>query len=93
MAYRARSALAQSLCAGCDEPIADRATLTLADHSIVHFEDIDCLLVYGKRWRRAAAAGLRVLGLDPPPGFEPVPGRADEALMAVSLYLRGVGQV
>jgi hypothetical protein len=57
---------------GCDERIADRATLTLADHSIVHFEDIG-LLVYGKRWRRAAAAGLRVLGLDPPAGFEPFP--------------------
>jgi hypothetical protein len=63
----------QSQCAGCDEPIADRATLTLADHSIVHFEDIDCLLVYGKRCRRAAAAGMRALGLDPPAGFEPFP--------------------
>jgi hypothetical protein len=62
----------QSQCAGCDEPIADRATLTLADNNCIHFEDIDCLLRYGERWRGVAVAALQRLGLDPPVGFKPI---------------------
>jgi hypothetical protein len=63
----------QSQCAGCDEPIADGAALTFADGNRVHFEDLDCLLSNGKRWRGAAIAGLHTVGLNPPTGFDPIP--------------------
>jgi hypothetical protein len=57
-------------CAGCGEPIGGLAALDLADGSRVHIEKLDCLFSFGERWRSEAAAGLRTLGLDPPPGFE-----------------------
>jgi hypothetical protein len=62
----------QCQCAGCDEPIAERAARILADDNVVHFEDLDCLLSHGERWRRAAIAGLRTVGLDPPRGSESI---------------------
>jgi hypothetical protein len=62
----------QCQCAGCDEPIADRAALLLGDGNVVHFEDVDCLLSHGERWRRAAIAGLHTVGLDPPKAFGPI---------------------
>jgi hypothetical protein len=59
----------QLQCAGCGEPIADHRALTLADGNRVHFEAMNCLLLYGDRWRGVAVAGLQRLGVDPPPGF------------------------
>jgi hypothetical protein len=58
-------------CAGCNEPIGGRAALTLADGNRAHLDKFDCLLSFGKRWRCEATAGLRALGLDPPPRNEP----------------------
>jgi hypothetical protein len=60
-------------CAGCREPIGGLAALGLADGNRVHFDaahGFDCLLSFGERWRAEAMAGLRVLGLDPPPECE-----------------------
>jgi hypothetical protein len=60
-------------CAGCGKPIPGSspgtglAALDLADGNRVHFETLDCLLAFGKRWRGEATAGLRALGIDPPP--------------------------
>ena len=59
----------QSQCAGCGELIADHRALTLTDGNQVHFESIDCVLLYGDSWRATAAAALHRLGLDPPPGI------------------------
>jgi hypothetical protein len=59
-------------CAGCDEPIGGLPTLTLADENRIHFrEDNECLIRFGRRWHDEAIAGLRALGLEPPPGFAP----------------------
>jgi len=57
-------------CAGCGEPIAGLPALTLADGNRVHIDRFGCLLTFGERWRGEATAGLKALGLDPPPGFE-----------------------
>jgi len=57
-------------CAGCGQPIGGLEALTLADGNRVHLDKLDCLLAFGERWRSEAAAGLRALGLDPPPGFD-----------------------
>jgi hypothetical protein len=63
----------QSQCAGCGAPIGGIGGLDLADGHCVHFGDtLDCLLAFGKRWRKEATAGLRALKLDPPDGFEPL---------------------
>jgi hypothetical protein len=59
-----------SQCAGCGRPLGGLAALNLGDSNRVHLDKLDCLLAFGKRWRSEAAAGLRTLGLDPPPGFE-----------------------
>jgi len=32
----------------------------------VHFEPIDCLIRFGKRWRGAACEALVAFGLEPP---------------------------
>jgi hypothetical protein len=59
-------------CAGCDEPIGGLSAQTLGDGNRVHFDEKNqCLIRYGRRWRGDAIAGLRAMGLDPPPGFEP----------------------
>ena len=60
-------------CAGCGEPIGGLKALVLADRNRVHFDDahgLDCLFAFGARWRGEATAGLRALGLDPPPDSE-----------------------
>ena len=62
-------------CAGCREPIGGVPALHLADDNRVHLDGahgLGCLLALGKRWRREATASLQALGLDPPPGVEPV---------------------
>ena len=64
----------QDLCAGCGKPITDRPALILIDENRVHFENVDCLLPYGKRWRAAGVAyfraqitrALSLMGIDVP---------------------------
>ena len=58
-------------CAGCREPIGGLENLMLGDGYRVHLHKLECLLRFGKRWRNEATAGLRALGLELPPGFEP----------------------
>jgi hypothetical protein len=60
-------------CAGCREPIGGLSSLELADGNRVHFDaahGLGCLLAFGERWRAEATAGLRTLGLDPPPDLK-----------------------
>jgi hypothetical protein len=60
-------------CAGCREPIGGLSSLELADGNRVHLDGahgLDCLLAFGERWRAEATAGLRALGLDPPPDLK-----------------------
>jgi hypothetical protein len=38
----------------------------LPDGNRVHFEPIDCLIDFGRRWRSDAQAALLSLGLKPP---------------------------
>jgi hypothetical protein len=52
-------------CAGCDAPIGGAQALNLPDGNRVHFEPIDCLIRFGKRWRSAACQALVALGLKP----------------------------
>jgi hypothetical protein len=42
----------------------------LPDGAKVHPTD-NCLIGYGAVWRSAAAAGLAVLGIEPPEGWQP----------------------
>jgi hypothetical protein len=60
-------------CAGCGEAIAELPALDLADGNRVHLGDLECVIAYGDRWRGAATAGLRALGLDPLAGAEDEP--------------------
>jgi hypothetical protein len=53
-------------CAGCDAPIGGLEALDLPDGNRVHFEPIDCLIRFGKRWRGAASEALVAFGLEPP---------------------------
>jgi len=53
-------------CAGCDAPIGGSQALNLPDGNRVHFEPIDCLIRFGKRWRGAACEALVAFGLEPP---------------------------
>jgi hypothetical protein len=59
------------ICGGCRKPIAMTKTIPLIDGTRIHdVEGHECLISYGRRWRNAATAGLRALGLDPPAAFE-----------------------
>jgi hypothetical protein len=60
--------VAQDLCCGCRRPIGDGQTLDLCDGNRVHFDDLDCLLQHGRRWRGAATRALTAMGLQPPTG-------------------------
>ena len=53
-------------CAGCNAPLGGSQALNLPDGNRVHFEPIDCLIRFGKRWRGAAREALVALGLEPP---------------------------
>ena len=53
-------------CAGCDAPIGGSEALNLPDGNRVHFEPIDCLVRFGKRWRGDASEALVATGLEPP---------------------------
>jgi hypothetical protein len=53
-------------CAGCDAPISGSQALKFLDGNRVHFEPIDCLIRFGKRWRGEASEALVAFGLEPP---------------------------
>jgi len=53
-------------CAGCHQPIDGLAALNLADGNRVHFDNIDCLITFGRRWRGVADQQLAAFGLEPP---------------------------
>jgi hypothetical protein len=53
-------------CAGCNAPLGGSQALDLADGNRVHFEPIDCLIRFGKRWRGDASEALIALGLELP---------------------------
>ena len=61
-------------CAGCGDDLPEDAGLVVdRDGARVHFDGargVDCITAYGTRWRGAAVAGLRAVGLDPPEDFE-----------------------
>jgi hypothetical protein len=59
-------------CAGCDDELTGEAGLVLCDGTRLHLDGargVNCAIAYGLKWRGAAVAALRVLGLDPPRGF------------------------
>jgi len=59
-------------CAGCGGELAGEANLVLCDGARVHLgavHGVNCVIAYGQKWRGAAVAALRALGLDPPKGF------------------------
>ena len=49
-------------CAGCNAPIGGSQALNLPDGNRVHFEPIDCLIRFGKRWRGDASEPLGRIG-------------------------------
>jgi hypothetical protein len=53
-------------CAGCHAPIGGLAGLDLPDGSRVHFDNINCLITFGRHWRGKAHDQLVALGLEPP---------------------------
>jgi len=53
-------------CAGCNVPLGGSQAPNLPDGNRVHFEPIDCLIRFGKRWRGAACEALVAFGLEPP---------------------------
>ena len=53
-------------CAGCNAPLGGSLALNLPDGNRVHFEPIDCLIRFGKRWRGDASEALIALGLELP---------------------------
>jgi hypothetical protein len=61
-------------CAGCGDEIPNDVGFKVdRNGSRVHFDGVhrdDCIIAYGQKWRCAAVAGLRALGLSPPDGFE-----------------------
>ena len=53
-------------CAGCNAPLGGSQALNLPDGNRVHFEPIDCLIRFGKRWRGDASEALVAFGLEAP---------------------------
>jgi hypothetical protein len=53
-------------CAGCEKPIGGLAAVELPDGNRVHFDPIDCLIRFGKRWRGDASKALVAFGLESP---------------------------
>jgi hypothetical protein len=60
------------VCAGCGELIGGLPVLEVGHGSRVHIGDLDCVIRFGERWRAAATAGLRAIGLSPAEGSEPL---------------------
>jgi hypothetical protein len=61
-------------CAGCGNQLPEFAGLVVDHDGVrVHFDAArrdDCIITFGQKWRSAAVAALKELGLDPPVGFE-----------------------
>jgi hypothetical protein len=57
-------------CAGCGKLIGGLEALNLPDGNRVHFEPIDCLIGFGRRWRSDAQGALIAFGLEVPTGEE-----------------------
>jgi hypothetical protein len=56
-------------CAGCGEWMLDGPGMRFNDGAVIHFgnpDRLDCLILYGQKWREAASAGLIALGLKRP---------------------------
>jgi hypothetical protein len=69
----------RGICAACRKPIATTEAISLIDGNHLHSgEGYECLTAYGRRWRGGATAGLRALGLDPPPD----PSGCDQTISA-----------
>jgi hypothetical protein len=50
-------------CAGCGNPIGGLEAIGLPDGNRVHFEPIDCMIDFGRRWREEAKNALLLLGV------------------------------
>jgi|HubBroStandDraft_6_1064221.scaffolds.fasta_scaffold07060_3 hypothetical protein len=61
-------------CVGCGDELPANSGLALTDGARVHFDvrGVNCIIAYGRKWRAAAAAALRAIGLVPPQGFDPL---------------------
>ena len=60
-------------CAGCGRPLGGDP-FDVGDGATVHLggrHGTDCLIAYGTRWRTAAAAGLRRMGIEAPDEWSP----------------------
>jgi hypothetical protein len=55
--------LFQWQCAGCERPIGGLEAINLRDGNRVHFEPIDCMIEFGRRWRNEAKNVLVALGV------------------------------
>jgi hypothetical protein len=53
-------------CAGCHTLLGGSQALNLPDGNRVHFEPIDCVIRFGRRWRGDARKALVAFGLEPP---------------------------
>jgi hypothetical protein len=59
-------------CACCGDELVGEAGFVLCDGARVHLDGVrgvNCVIGYGQKWRGAAVAALRALGVDPPKGF------------------------
>jgi hypothetical protein len=61
--------VAAGMCAGWDMTLGEAPALTLADGTAVHITALDCLILYGCRWRGAAARALEAAGIPTPPAI------------------------
>jgi hypothetical protein len=69
MRHGTRPSPKTSCCAGCGRPVA-HPVHSLPDGAAVCPTDT-CLIAYGEKWRAAAAAGLALLGIEAPEGWQP----------------------
>ncbi|HYG91867.1 MAG TPA: hypothetical protein VD978_37090 [Azospirillum sp.] len=62
----------QGQCAGCGKSVGRGRGFALPDETVVHDDHrfANCLIAYGRSWRRTAAEGLEALGLVKPEGVD-----------------------
>jgi hypothetical protein len=53
-------------CPGCEKSITGLDAINLPDGNRVHFEPIECIIEFGRRWRGDARRALIALGVEPP---------------------------
>lgn len=58
------------VCAGCGKLIGGLPALEVGHGMRVHIGELDCVIRFGQRWRKAATAALHGFGLDPPTEFD-----------------------